>query len=131
VDYVDYVGSDNYNKRTTYRTPLEIFGQTYDIIAEIAPGVPQMIGEFGADDYFATGDANVDRTQAHWTRQAINELRGPRYPLVVGINYFNALGTDHGEDYRITAGADDAERIWRRDAFRTAIGDLHYLATGE
>jgi hypothetical protein len=47
---------------------------------------------------------------------------------MVGVSYFNALGSDNAEDFRITAGSDPG-LTWRRDAFRLGIASSGYLST--
>jgi beta-mannanase len=79
-EYVDYVGMDGYNWRTSWKPLPDIFGPLYDELRRLTT-LPVVITEV------ACAEAGGDR--AAWIQQAFAEDLARHFPAVVGVAWFN------------------------------------------
>ncbi len=96
-DYVDWTGLDGYNWGTNPASPKgwrsfdQLYRDTYDeIVAEIAPSKPMMIGEMGATEHGGS--------KAAWIEDALARIPA-EYPQIRAVLWFDKL--DDGMDWPI------------------------------
>jgi len=114
--YVDWVGMDGYNKDTPWKSPFEVFKQTYDRLGVIAPGKPIMICE--------TGCREAGGSKAAWITNLLSTALPKRFPAVKALVWFNWNIVEGGErmDWQIeSSGSAQA-------AFKKGIAAGYYQA---
>jgi Glycosyl hydrolase family 26 len=116
--FVDWTCMDGYNwgahparPGSGWETPAQVFGPTYDRLAELAPDKPVMIGE--------TASSEVGGSKAAWIRQFFNEDLPGRFARVRAVVWFDKHWD--GMDWPLVTSPSAS---W---AFRHAIGASRYL----
>lgn len=113
--YVDWTCIDGYNWGTQlngWHSFREMLGPTYDVVQEIAPSKPVLIGE--------TASTELGGSKPAWIRDAL-EVQLPRtYPNVKGLVWFEQNDTGVGVDWRIETTEES------RSAFATGIQSTYY-----
>ena len=121
-DYVDWVGMDGYNRGTNpfkgdrWKSPYEVFKQTYDRLQQLAPGKPIMVCETASTEYGGS--------KAAWITNLLTNALPKRFPQIKSLVWFNwniAEGRDGGRlDWPIESSPE------AQAAFRRGISSPYY-----
>ena len=119
-EQVDWVALDGYNWGRRHwwdRWPRfdAIFGASYRLLTELAPGKPMMLAEIGC--------AVQGGDKAGWMEDALLHAIPERHPLIDAVVWFNQDRPDHA-DWRFDSSP-QAHAVWRR-----AAADPRYSLSG-
>jgi len=86
-DAVDWVGTSAYGAQTPMADEWPVFAQMVDsvslVLAEVAPGKPQFVFEFGVTSNNPLGNP------VQWADEALAPLIGGRWPEIKGFSWWN------------------------------------------
>lgn len=118
--YVDWLGMDGYNaaslKRTTWKSPYDLFKPTYDRLVALAPGKPIAICE--------TASTERDGSKAAWITNLLGTALPERFKAVKLVMWFNWPIVESGQtfDWPIESSAS------AQAAFKAGIASPYYKA---
>ncbi len=88
--YVDYAGFDTYFGRQQYfdsaETVVQCWQPTYNEVASVCEGVPQLVGETGVEEY-----ATIPLEKKNWYIELWAQAWTTTFPLIKGVVYYNRM----------------------------------------